>query len=212
MQNNSIHPTGLIHLAGMVCTPPANVANWPQDSLYPPLFCYDLDLRDNPLGIEGIATVGEILSNCEQSKVDLSGCYLTEITGNPPGQDIIFRDLGQLLCQMPNSYISCLHLDCNSFTGECIHILTGFIHLCVQLITLSTTDCNITSDNLIQLLKMIAKSKVSCPDLCSRLKSWNLGDNRIDDRGVSVLIDHVSSLFPSVVMDRENYGVNLDGN
>ena len=29
---------------------------------------------------------------------------------------------------------------------------------------------------------------------------------------MSALIVHESSLFPSVVMDRENYSVNLDGN
>ena len=157
LQNNSIHPTGLKCLAGMVHTRPASEADW--NSLYPLLFCYDLDLRDNPIGIEGIITVGEVLGNCEQHRVDLSGCHLTGITSNPPSQDIIYRDLGQLLCQMTKSYITCLCLDCNSFTGECIHILTGFIHLCVQLITLSTKDCNITSDDLIQLLEIIAKSK-----------------------------------------------------
>lgn len=210
LQNNSIHPTGLKCLVGMVHTHPTKEVHW--DSLYCLLYCYDLDLGDNPIGIKGIITVGEILGNCEQCRVDLSGCHLTEITGNPSSRDIIFRDLGQLLCQMTESCINCLCLDCNSFTGECIHILTGFIHLCVQLTTLSTKDCNITSDDIIQLLEIIAKSKVSCPDLCSQLKSWNLGDNRIDDRGVSVLIDHVSFLFPCVVMDRENYGINLDGN
>ena len=95
--------------------------------------CDKLDLTDNPIGIEGIITVGEILGVCNQSNVDLHGCHLTTAVGNisnPSSSDTI-RDLGQQLGQMSKSTIWELVLDGNCFTGERIHILAGFICLCI---------------------------------------------------------------------------------
>ena len=84
-----------------------------------------------------------------------------------------------------------LSLDHNSFTGDGIHILAGFMHLCPGLEHLNTCDCGITSDDLIWLL---GKLKSSSPGLCSNLDHWNLEDNQIDGRGVSALVDHLPLL------------------
>ena len=68
----------------------------------------------------------------------------------------------------------------------------------IPLAILSCEDCDITSDDLIQLLEILAKSKISCPVLCNKLLLWQLNNNRIDDRCVSELVRHVPSLFPSL--------------
>ena len=74
------------------------------------------------------------------------------------------------------------------------------------------SDCNITSDDLIQLLEILAESKASYPDLCSRLVFWSLDNNKIDDRGVSELMNYATSLFPNLGKDADDDGVDLGGN
>ena len=221
LQNNSIHATGLTCFAKK--NNKENI-DWNGYSvfvkskretdldLFSISFSY-LDLRDNPLGTEGIIAIGEILGSCDQDEVDLSGCHLTtavEDIGRSQSHDVTFRDVGQQLCQMPKSFISFLSLDSNCFTGERIHILAGFIHLCENLEFLSCRDCNITCDDLIKLFEILDQSKVSYPDHCSHLLSWNLDYNKIDDRGIFSLVHNVASLFPSLGKDGE--GVELDGN
>ena len=34
--------------------------------------------------------------------------------------------------------------------------------------------------------------------ICSALRQWNLKDNKIDDRGVTKLIEYILSLFPAL--------------
>ena len=124
-----------------------------------------LHLSDNPLGLEGSLAVGTILSSshCQCFNVDLSGCELTTAGAGLPNRDTVsvghptsseaVTDIGQQLCLMPqSSTIHYLGLDSNSFTGEGSHILAGFIHLCPCLRYLDTSDCGITSDDLIHLL------------------------------------------------------------
>ena len=102
--------------------------------------------------------------------------------------------VGQQLSLMPqSSTITSLDLNHNSFTGNGIHILAGFMHLCSGLEYLHTCNCGITSDDLIWLL---SKLKSSSLDLCSELVQWELKDNQIDGRGVSALMDHLPSLLP----------------
>ena len=168
-----------------------------------------LDLCHNPLGLEGTRAVGRILSSTCSQLLDaiLCRCELTA-GGGPPNADSLNLDntiscetVGQQLCQMPqSSTITKLELDCNSFTGEGIHILAGFMHLCPCLNHLYTSDCSITSDDLIWLLDKLTQLKCSSPSsLCSELDYWYLYNNQIDDRGASALIDHLSSLFPRMV-------------
>ena len=212
LNNNSIHATGLMCFA-----------SWLKDVVeidYEDLTCI-LYLGDNPLGHEGVITVGEILGTCDYGKmsVHLNRCHLTTAVdniGNPPSHDdkhsSLFRDLGQQLCQMPKSSIKELYLYGNSFTGERVHILAGFIHLCEDLAGLDCNDCNITSDDFIQLLEILSKSKASYPDLGSELREWGLDNNKIDDSCVSALMHHVPSLFPSLGTNEREFGIYLDGN
>ena len=107
------------------------------------------------------------------------------------------RDIGQQLCQRSqSSTIIWLDLSRNSFTGEGIHILLGFIHLCPCMTNLFTNDCGITSDDLIWLLNRLTQLKSSSPNLCNKLELWYLRNNLIDDSGAAALIDHLPSLFP----------------
>ena len=220
LQNNGIHATGLTCLANMFSwsgswTEYGNVEEFDSYMEYVTDNCDDLYLGDNPIGIEGIIAVGELLSNSDLKYVELCRCQLTisvDNIGNPLSNDDIIKDVGQQLCQMPKAHnIFNLALDGNCFTGECIHILAGFICLCENLICLHCCDCNITSDDLILLLEIIARSKASYPDICSQLSIWHLDNNKIDDRGVSKLVYYVPSLFPCLGKGGDD-DVCLDGN
>jgi hypothetical protein len=186
LTDNDIHASGVSCLADAVCSEQlkfgSNILNL-------------LDLSGNPLGLEGTIAVGRMLSSshCKLDYVRLSGCDLTTAGGGLPSTDSMSCEaVGQQLCQMPQtSTISQLNLDHNSLTGDGIHILASFMHLCPGLKYLFTRDCGITSDDLIWLL---GKLKSSSPDLCSKLEYWHLTGNQIDNSGVSALIDHLPRL------------------
>ena len=214
LSDNGIHATGIASLADAVCSGKVVLTG----------IVSELDLSDNPLGLEGTLAVGRMLSSsrCQRWKVDLSSCELTTDGGGLPNTDSLnvginisgetVRDVGQQLCQMPqNTTIKLLVLDGNSFTGEGIHILAGFMHLCPCLSILYSSDCGITSDDLLLLLDKLTQLKSSSPSLCSKLDSWYLDSNRIDDSGVYGLIDHLPSLFPRLGCGRYS-NINLYGN
>ena len=200
VSDNGIHATGIASLADAVCSGKVvfNIGGYSK-----------LDLSGNPLGLEGILAVGTLLSSshCQPRMVNLSRCKLTTDGGGLPNTDSLnvginisgetVRDVGQQLCQMPqNNTIAMLVLGSNSFTGEGIHILAGFMHLCPCLEHLFSSDCGITSDDLSLLLDELTQLKSSSPSLCSKLELWFLDSNRIDDSGVYGLINHLPSLFP----------------
>jgi Ran GTPase-activating protein (RanGAP) involved in mRNA processing and transport len=201
LKGNDIHSAGVSFLADAVCSGKLKF----QQTEYGKLF-----LSDNPLGLEGSIAVARIISSGHwQSLYDivLAKCDLTIAGINPSGTEtmntissVAERDIGQQLCQMPqSSTVSFLGLSGNSFTGEGIHILAGFIHLCPCIKFLSTSDCGITSDDLIWLLDGLNRLKSSSTNLCSKLEIWYLHNNLVDDRGVATLIDHLPSLFPCLV-------------
>ena len=95
------------------------------------------------------------------SIVDLSSCELTTAGIGLSNIDSLnlsnitcisgeaVRDVGQEFCQMPqNNTITSLVLNGNSFAGEGMYILAGFIHLCPSLEYLYSRNCGITSDDL----------------------------------------------------------------
>ena len=195
LADNDIHVTAVSCLADVVCEGKVIVDI---HSVF--------DLSNNPLGLEGTVAIGRMLSSshCQLSSVRLSRCELTTAGGSLLNTDSgntisgeAVRDVGQQLYQMPqSSTITWLFLNGNGFTGEGIHILAGFMHLCPCLIILYTRDCGITSDDLIWLLDKLTQLKSSSPNLCSKLRTWSLSNNQIDDSGVSALMDHLPSLFP----------------
>ena len=214
LSDNDIHATGIASLADAVCSGKV---------FFSGIVC-ELVFADNPLGIEGAIPVSKTLNSrqCHSLMVDLSRCKLTTDGGGLPNTGSLnaginisgetVRDVGQQLCQMPqNNTIRLLVLDCNSFTGEGIHILAGFMHLCPCLEHLFSRDCGITSDDLLLLLDKLTQFKSSSPSLCSELESWDLDRNRIDDSGVYGLINHLPSLFPYLGCDDFD-GISLRGN
>ena len=207
LNDNDIHSSGVSYLADAVCSGKVVI----QDQLV---------LNDNLLGLEGAFAVGRMLSSnhCQLLDLDLSGCKLTTAGGGLPITDPLnvgnnissesVRDVGQQLCQMPqDNTISWLHLEGNiaiyrldlsgnSFTGN--SILADFMYLCPSLEYLFTSNCEITSDDLIELFHTLSSVQSSSPSLCSRLHTWSLDSNAISDEGVSALIKHLPSLFPAL--------------
>ena len=184
LADNDIHASGVSCLADAFCSGELEI----ESLLY---------LSGNPLGLDGTIAVGRMLSSshCKPPHVSLSRCDLTTAGGGLSSTDSISCEaVGRQLCQMPQtSTVRCLHLGRNSFTGDGIHVLAGFMHLCPGLEDLNTCDCGITSDDLIWLLGKV-KSSSRSPGLCSNLIHWDLRDNQIDGRGVSALIDDLPHL------------------
>ena len=169
---------------------------------------YTLSLDDNPLRIDGAQAIGEMLSSRfgQIKTLRLSRCQLTDLptTASTNLDEIeVVKDVGRQLCQLPqNATIRELRLDGNSFNGQGVHILAGFIHLCSCLITLRSCGCGITSDDLGQLFNRLSQCKVTP----YRLRAWYLRNNEIDDDGVYVLMEHLPSLLPNL------WSVYTDGN
>ena len=206
LKGNSIHATGISCLANAVCAGKIVLSGTIISSLY---------LDDNPLGLEGTAAVGRMLSSSHYQLwgISLNGCHLmtpgNEMSSIKHGTSTAVSIIGKQLCHImiQNNSIKLLNLNGNSFTGEGIHILAGFLHLCPCLQTLRSSLCGISSDDLKQLLDQLTyfkdSSKIPC---CSKLEIWKLSNNQIDNSGAIALMDHLPSLFPSLG------GVNFSGN
>ena len=193
---NDIRATGVSCLADALCS--GRIVLQPYAKLY---------LDDNPLGLEGALVIGKMLSSSythNLCRVTLCRCQLTPAEHDLEYPDSLnvdssvsseaVRDLGQQLCQMPQSSNTVvLHLGGNSFSGENIHILVGFMHLCPCLRELDSSDCGITSDDLKQLIDRLAQLKLSSPSHFSKLELWELYNNEVDDSDVSSLKEHLPS-------------------
>ena len=201
LKGNGIHDTGISHLIQAIISRKINVIET----------LYEFDLGNNPFGTGGALAIGKMLSSCsyEFKMLNLSQCWLTRSETVPPssGPDsnnvICVRDVGQQLCQMPQSSILIdLTLDGNSFTGEGIYILAGFMYLCPSLILLSCSNCRITSEDLLQLFDILCGQFLSPSQRpCSELIGWYLNHNIIDDRGIAALLEHLPSLFSQLGCD-----------
>ena len=220
LNDNDIHTTGVSCLANAICTGKIVL-----EGIFAELY-----LHDNLLGLEGALAVGRMLSSnhCQLYSLELSKCKLTTAVSSLPHADPLnldnsissetVRDVGHQLCQMPqNNTITTLDLKGTSFTGNSINILVAFMYLCPCLKYLDTSNCEITSDDLIQLLRTLSSLKSSSPSLCSELNVWALDNNAVSDSGVSALIEHLPSLFPklgcgglSSVYLRDNPAISID--
>ena len=202
LKANNIHATGMTCLADGVCSERIVVQEGFKFVLRD-----DINLDDNSLGLEGTVAVGSMISSNhfqEDTTISLSKCQLTA-TGpghlNPeslnPNNEYTAELVRRRLCQLPQSTaVTWLILDYNDFTGEGINVLTSFMHLCPNLNVLSCGDCKITSDDLILLFDQLTELQSSSPNICGKLKSWNLDNNEVDDSGVYELMYHLLSLFP----------------
>ena len=200
LADNDIHASGVSCLADAVSSGKLKLVSKTEGSL---------GLRGNPLGLEGTIAVGRMLSSShfKLRDVNLSRCDLTTAgDGLPSTNSISCEAVGRQFSQMSQaSTIVLLFLNHNSFTGDGIHILAGFMHLCPRLHRLYTCGCGIISDDLIWLL---GKLKSSSPGLCSEIRDWRLQDNQIDGRGVSALVDHLPSLLPRLGCDGSSFDIH----
>ena len=215
LDSNGIHATGVSRLATALFSGKIVITGW----------CTTLDLSNNPLGLEGAMAICTILrfvhSTFPRGNVKLSNCELTTAGDDLSDTDSLnlrrshetVRNVGKRICQdltLQNDTITMLFLDSNSFTGEGIYILAAFANICIHLKYLYCRDCEINSDDLMQLFNELSRLKLSS-SICSELLSWNLRYNEIDDSGVLALIDYLPSLFPKLGMFYD-YHIYLDNN
>lgn len=161
-----------------------------------------LHLDANPLGMEAILNIGQLLSNnhCLLSEFSLIECRLNENISHDAS--ITAEHIKQQFFKMSqNNDLSQLQLDCNNFAKDGVYILTGFMYLCPYLQFLSSSSCQLTSEDLNALLTELSEAKVS-----NTLMTWCLEDCDIDDNGVTDLINFVPSVFPNLT------DIHLDGN
>ena len=186
LANNGIHAAGASSLANSVCA--GNI-------VIEDVLCLD----DNSLFLKGVLTLMIKLLLTENFLVcdlSLKRCKLTTVGDNDARTlsdksitHASIREFIYMLISKPNS-IENLYL-CDSFTGEGIHILAGFMCLCPHLKVLDCSDCQVTSNDLKQLLSLLSQLKLNY------LETWDLSQNTIDDNGVSALIEQLP-MFPSL--------------
>ena len=214
---NNLHAAGITLLADAVCSEKIE------------LNCSVL-LPNAALGLEGAIAIGRILSNSHSylSDVNLSGCQLTtvvESSTTSSSHPISCEDVGQQLCQLPRlqknpfvepfTQVERMFLDKNNFDDNRIQILAGFMYLCSGLRKLSTKDCAITSKDLVCLIDKLEQFNSPSDKFCSRLSTWNLHNNKIDDNGIVALMQ--CQLFPRMHSANQDgahilYGVTLSAN
>ena len=147
-------------------------------------------------------------SHCHLKVLSLDNCQLTEVTSD---DCLRVEDLGQRLCGMSPCYsLTHLYLDNNSFKGSCIDVLFGFMRLCPNLTVLSSSQCEISSEDFKQLLLKLNEIKQVLPQcLFPLLLSWNLSGNNIDDSGVAAILEHLPSLITCSAL---GCNINLEDN
>ena len=206
LNDNGIHAIGCSHLADGVCSGSFVLER-------------EIILDNNPIGLQGAAEVGRILSSsyCTLRRVSLRKCLLTT-----PGSSLtapssamldssITSTIRQKVCgHVLQNNVERLDLDCNNFTGDGVLILAGLLQLCPRLKMLGTSQCGITSADLKQLLQHLT----NCKDILSSwLGYWDLSNNEIDDDGTVAMVDHLPSLFPNLGCDFAiRSGVKFIGN
>ena len=150
-----------------------------------------IDLSDNPIGLDGVAAVRRIIGSNQVCILQLARCQLTESISFAP------LIISSSYDAIPSLALKQLDLDENNFTGDGICVLANLMHLCPAMSELSCSLCKITSGDLSRLISVLKSSMVF-----SNLGMWNLDGNVIDDGGVSILIEHLSLLFPNMAFLR----------
>lgn len=193
IKGNNIHSAGTLCLAEGITSGQLQLRT--ESTL-----CSELYLDQNPLGIEGVLAIGKMLSSsyCQLSRLSLSECQLTTTTnlGGDVTEELV-ESVGKQLCKMqPNETITKLFVEGNTFTGKGIYILAGLFHLCPSIEDIVSSNCKITSSDLIELLDYLAELKVSSSvKVCSMLGTWHLRENLLDDGGACSLVEHQLTLL-----------------
>lgn len=191
LSGNSIHSTGLLSLCDAISAGKLQFDSALQSELW---------LDENPLGVDGVLTLGAALgsSHCQLSVLSLSNCKLTAGIDASIDGDVV-ESIGLQLFQMqPNKTITKLFVRKNQFTAKGVYILAGLIHLCPNVENLFSSACEITSDDLRCLLDCLTELKSTSTlshDICCMLNAWHLRENLIDDGGACILVEHQLSLL-----------------
>ena len=190
--SNNIHAAGLKHLASGIHQQRIGLV-------------HHFHLANNPLRLEGVLALYKMLryEHCNPQTIHLSGCELTTDSSKDATVDLLTRNqpltcinVGWFLRNQTfrANFVHSLLLANNSFTGDKIHVLVGFLHLCPCLEALHCESCEITSDDLNELLIQFSNSHLYLP----KVILWFLEDNDIDDDGVPALthlLQHFSNLI-----------------
>jgi Ran GTPase-activating protein (RanGAP) involved in mRNA processing and transport len=188
LDRNDIHAAGISCLADSICSGKMVIK------------C-SLSLIGNSLGLQGAEAVVRLLSSkhFQAVNVELNYCELTTAEDDSAlsisphsGEFITCVGFREWVCghEIKADSVKYLYLAENNFSGEGIHVLAGFMHLCPQLRSLECGVCNITSNDLKQLLSLLSQ-------LTLNFEKWSLCNNSLDDDGVSALIEHIP-MFPSL--------------
>ena len=161
-----------------------------------------LSLDDNPLGLQGALIIFTMLAHVQLHDVSMRNCSISATDSTLTG----FGELTFEKClQVSTKYtVHYLYLDGSNLTG----ILNFLMPLCSQLHYLSCCRCNINSDDIRNLASQL--SKHSCK--FNLLENWYLEGNKIDDKGVETLIDHLLILFPREINIHlgQNHAISKD--
>ncbi len=195
MKGNDIHSAGGSYLAEAIISGQLQLIT--ESTLHS-----ELSLDKNPLGVEGVLAIGNMLSSshCQLSRLSLSECQLATTTSCNLGGDAteeLVDSVGKQLCELqPNETITQLFVDGNSFTDKGIYIFAGLIRSCTSIKDIFSNNCKITSDGLTNLLDYLAGLEASSSiKVCSMLDTWHLRENILDDSGACSLVEHQLSLL-----------------
>ena len=191
LENNGIQAAGVSCLAECICAGMISLSST------------SVSLINNPLGLGGVMVLFRMLNSCNflSDCIDLSRCQLTTAgrsgVDSDSDQTLTCVGMEQFICYQPQlsrtNSITSLFIENTSFTGDHICILECLMYMCPHLEYLHCKNCEITSNDLEQLLVKLSKLNVKLPNL----EQWDLSDNNIDDDGVSTLIQHLS-MFPKL--------------
>ena len=186
--NNGIHAAGISCLTNSICAGKMVIKDF-------------LDLSENSLHLEGAEAVVRLLSNEHflAEFVELGSCELTTAEDDSTNSISPHSGESSMTCtgfrewvygrEIKADGVEILNL-VDNFSGEGIHVLAGFMHLCPHLRRLDCGGSDITS--------LLSQSNLN-------LEEWNLSGNDLDDDRVSALIEHLS-MFPSLT------NININGN
>ena len=193
LSDNGIQSTGLNHLADCIHQERLDV-KW-------------FILNSNPLRLEGVVALCRMLQSdvCRLVSLELSGCELTTagskdatIDSLACNQPLTCTNVGQFIRSqlIRGTLVNSLYLNNNSFSGDKIHVLVGFLYLCPCLEILHCENCEITSGDLKELQHLLQVSK---NEVClTNFTTWYLKNNDIDDDGVPALT-YLLQHFPNLM-------------
>ena len=159
------------------------------------LIVNSLFIGDNPLGLQGLAAICRMLSSRQGQleRLYMANCSVTSIESNHANEDsdVARSDVIKQLQQLPvNKSIIDFNLSKNDFSGNKSLVLHSIMSLCSSVQYLSTTQCNITSEYL--FFHLFNEQE------CSRLRSWYLSQNKINDDGIHLLLKNLATALPCI--------------